>query len=120
MPGLPSLARDQTNPSQSVASLTSFVLAMSLYPDQQVHSRAEIDTVVGRDRLPTLADRPRLPRVQALLMEVIRWHLVTPQGESSKAASAPLTTMALRFTTHGGRRCDLARVLDSQGLNDHR
>jgi hypothetical protein len=53
---------------------------MLRYPDQQFRACAEIDAVVGRDRLPRLSDRPRLPRVQALLMEVIRWNLVTPQG----------------------------------------
>lgn len=37
--------------------------------------------VVGRDRLPTYADRPHLPYVNALISEVHRWHTVTPTGE---------------------------------------
>ena len=37
----------------------------------QVRAQAELDAVVGPDRLPTMADRPRLPYVNALALEVL-------------------------------------------------
>jgi len=36
--------------------------------------------VIGNDRLPTLADRPHLPYVNAIVSEVLRWNSVAPTG----------------------------------------
>ena len=46
----------------------------------QQKAQQELDRVVGRDRLPTMADIPSLPYVRAILLEVMRWHPVTPLG----------------------------------------
>ncbi|VDC05155.1 unnamed protein product [Peniophora sp. CBMAI 1063] len=62
----------------TVSALHSFFLAMTLYPEVQAKAQAEIDAVVGRDRLPTLADRPQLPYITALMNEVLRWSPVAP------------------------------------------
>ena len=51
---------------------------MSLYPDVQKRAQAEIDAVIGPNRLPTLADRSRLPYVEALVSEVLRWGPIGP------------------------------------------
>jgi cytochrome P450 len=53
---------------------------MVLYPDVQAKARAEIDRVIGRNRLPVPEDRPNLPYMEALLLEVWRWNMVAPQG----------------------------------------
>ena len=53
---------------------------MTAYPEVQRKCQAEIDTVVGNDRLPTLADRDRLPYLNTMLKEVIRWGPTTPLG----------------------------------------
>ena len=58
-----------------------FFLALSLNPDVQKKAQAELDAVIGHDRLPTLADRERLPYVNALCSEVLRWQNVAPTGE---------------------------------------
>jgi len=59
-----------------------FVLAMVLYPDVQKHAQAEIDSVIGMDRLfPTFEDRASLPYVEAILREVLRWHPIVPLGD---------------------------------------
>jgi hypothetical protein len=58
-----------------------FLLVMVLYPDVQTRSRAEIDSVVGRDRLPTFEDRASLPYVDAVLREVLRWKPIGPLGD---------------------------------------
>jgi cytochrome P450 len=58
----------------------SFFLAMTLFPAAQKSAQAEIDGVLGAGNLPTLADRSRLPYVDALVSEVLRWGVVVPQG----------------------------------------
>ncbi len=44
-----------------------FFLLMTLHPSIQKKAQAEIDDVVGRDRLPSFEDREGLPYVNALL-----------------------------------------------------
>ncbi|KAG6893612.1 cytochrome c oxidase subunit 2, partial [Termitomyces sp. T159_Od127] len=39
-------------------------------------AQAEIDSVVGNDRLFTFEDRQYLPYVDALVKEVLRWNVV--------------------------------------------
>ena len=42
---------------------------MAMNPDVQRKAQAELDAVVGRNRLPTLGDRDDLPYVEAILKE---------------------------------------------------
>ena len=49
---------------------------MSLYPDVQRRANTELDTVVGRGRLPDFADREKLPYVEAILKETLRWKAI--------------------------------------------
>jgi cytochrome P450 len=51
---------------------------MTLFPDVQKKAQAEIDVVVGTDRLPSFADRDSLPYIEALVKEVLRWNAVAP------------------------------------------
>ena len=60
--------------------LMSFYLVMLLYPSVQQKGRAEIDTIIGRDRLPSFEDREKLPYINAICMEIIRWKPVLPLG----------------------------------------
>ena len=53
---------------------------MTLFPDVQKKAQAEIDAVVGPDRLPSFADRDSLLYTEALAKEVFRWHAVHPTG----------------------------------------
>jgi len=64
----------------TAAALAVFMLAMVLYPDVMRKAQAEIDTVIGRDRMPTFADRHRLPYIRAIVKEVLRWRPVGPLG----------------------------------------
>lgn len=54
---------------------------MANYPEVQAKAQAEIDSVVGSDRLPEFSDRPNLPYVNAILLEVWRWQPVGPGGK---------------------------------------
>ncbi|TFY83648.1 hypothetical protein EWM64_g367 [Hericium alpestre] len=62
------------------SSIYSFYLAMTLHPEIQTKAQAEIDAVVGNERLPTFADRPNLPYIDAIVKEVARWNPVAPIG----------------------------------------
>ena len=53
---------------------------MALYPEVQKKAQAEIDAVVGPNRLPDFEDRPSLPYINAIVKESSRWHLVVPLG----------------------------------------
>ncbi|KAK0234231.1 cytochrome P450 [Armillaria fumosa] len=64
----------------TVASVYAFFKAMLLYPEVQAKAQAEIDAVIGDDRLPRFDDRERLPYINALVLEVFRWHTVGPTG----------------------------------------
>ncbi|KAG1729295.1 cytochrome P450 [Suillus occidentalis] len=64
----------------TTSTLMTFALAMVLYPEVQRRAQAEIDSVVGEDRLPTFEDRVSLPYVEAVLRETFRWHPILPNG----------------------------------------
>jgi cytochrome P450 len=59
---------------------------MVAFPEVQRRAQAEIDAVVGRDRLPTFADAPHLPYVRAIIKEVLRWRPIAPLGVPHAAA----------------------------------
>jgi len=61
--------------------MKSFLVAMLLYPDIQKKAQAELDSVIGRERLPTLGDRPNLPFIDATCKEVLRWRPVSPRSQ---------------------------------------
>ena len=65
---------------KTVSTMISFFLVLTLFPEVQRRAQAELDIVVGRDRLPTFDDRPRLPYIEALCKELMRWQMVTPIG----------------------------------------
>nr|VWO95057.1 N/A [Ganoderma boninense] len=60
------------------ASDTTIFVAMSLYPEVQRKAQAELDNVVGPNRLPEFEDRDALVYVNAIIKEAIRWHNVLP------------------------------------------
>ncbi|KAM5541819.1 hypothetical protein V8D89_004548 [Ganoderma adspersum] len=64
--------------SQSNAEMGAFFLAMALHPEVQKKAQAELDEVVGADRLPEFSDRASLPYVNAVVKEVLRWHPAGP------------------------------------------
>ena len=57
---------------------------MALYPNVQKKAQAELDEVVGPDRLPDHTDSNALVYVNAIVKEALRWHVVVPQGISHR------------------------------------
>ena len=68
---------------QTATALSNFALAMTLYPEVQRRAQAELDAVVGRDRLPTFEDRRQMPYVENVAREALRWKVVTNLGASA-------------------------------------
>ena len=58
--------------------MQALFLAMAIYPEVQKKAQAEIDTAVGPHRLPDFEDRPSLPYINAIVKELMRWHVVVP------------------------------------------
>ncbi|ETW76925.1 cytochrome P450 monooxygenase 16 [Heterobasidion irregulare TC 32-1] len=71
----------------TVSALSSFFLAMVLYPEAQDKAQKEIDTVVGNERLPEFSGEASLPYVGALVKEVLRWRPVLPLAIPHRASS---------------------------------
>jgi Cytochrome P450 len=49
---------------------------MTLHPEVMKMAQAEIDAVVGNDRLPGFEDHENFPYVDTLAKEVLCWHSV--------------------------------------------
>ena len=60
------------------ATITWMLYYAIRHPDIAAKVQAELDEVVTRDRLPTLADREHLPMTQAFLLETFRHASVVP------------------------------------------
>jgi cytochrome P450 len=63
---------------QTHTAIDNFVAAMLYFPDVQAKAQAEIDRVVGPERLPSFDDRAQLPYIQAMVLETLRWRTITP------------------------------------------
>lgn len=53
---------------------------MALFPDVQRKAQEEIDRVFGKPTFPTMADREKLPYIEAVVKEALRWHTVANLG----------------------------------------
>ncbi|XP_012643912.2 cytochrome P450 1B1 [Microcebus murinus] len=77
---VPATVTDIFGASQDTLStaLQWLLLFFISYPDVQARVQAELDQVVGRDRLPCMDDQPNLPYVMAFLYEVMRFSSFVP------------------------------------------
>ncbi|TFK32282.1 putative monooxygenase [Crucibulum laeve] len=64
----------------NMSTVLSFFLAMALYPEIQSKAQAEVDAVVGFERLPEINDKTSLPYVRSIVTEVMRWRPAMPLG----------------------------------------
>lgn len=53
--------------------LQTFFMIMALHPSVMQKAQQELDAIIGPSRLPTFADQPSLPYIQALIKEIHRW-----------------------------------------------
>ncbi|XP_059261457.1 cytochrome P450 1B1 [Mustela nigripes] len=77
---VPATVTDIFGASQDTLStaLQWLLILFTRYPDVQARVQAELDQVVGRDRLPCLDDQPKLPYVMAFLYEAMRFSSFVP------------------------------------------
>ncbi|KAG9310289.1 cytochrome P450 [Chiua virens] len=64
----------------TAAAISIAIMAAALHPEAQARVQEELDTIVGRDRLPTFADQEMLPHVTAFTLESFRWRPVSIGG----------------------------------------
>ncbi|EXJ68791.1 uncharacterized protein A1O5_07722 [Cladophialophora psammophila CBS 110553] len=62
----------------SSAVITSCIQALTKWPHIQKKAQQEIDAVVSEDRSPVWSDYAKLPYVNAIVKEAMRWRPVTP------------------------------------------
>lgn len=60
----------------TAGSLLTIVLALAKHPHVQKRAREEIDRVCGTDRGPSWSDFEKLPYVNAVIKEALRWRPV--------------------------------------------
>lgn len=64
----------------TAATLCTFMLAITKFPEVLEAAQEELDRVVGPDRLPTFEDEERLPYIRAMVKETLRWRPVAVLG----------------------------------------
>ena len=79
--------------------MNTFVLMMCLHPHVQARAQQELDSVIGTERLPAMADREKLPYVNACVRELLRLYPVAPLGKTQKSTSP---FIGLRFSFLSG------------------
>ena len=57
------------------------LLALLHHPELVARAQAELDKVVGRDRLPNFDDYESLKFIEAITLEAMRWRPVAPLGK---------------------------------------
>lgn len=71
----------------TASTLCSAFLALVTHPSVLKAAQAELDSVIGTDRLPTFADEPNLPYIRALAKETLRWRPVAVLGGTPHAST---------------------------------
>lgn len=71
----------------TASTLCTAFLALVTNPSVLQTAHAELDRVVGSDRLPTFADEPNLPYLRALCRETLRWRPVAVLGGTPHAST---------------------------------
>jgi len=69
----------------TAAALGVVTMAAACHPEAQARVQAQIDKVVGRQRVPTFEDEEALPEVTAFFLEAYRWRPVTAGGFAHRA-----------------------------------
>jgi cytochrome P450 len=64
----------------TVSMVHTFFMCMTMFPEIRKRAREELDCVVGLDRLPKISDRDKLPYMQAVVLEALRWAAPAPSG----------------------------------------
>ena len=69
---------DSADEDEEDATLEGLLLALSLHPEVLRKAHAELDEVVGPDRMPNFDDKDSLVYVNAIIKESLRWNPALP------------------------------------------
>ncbi|RYC65168.1 hypothetical protein CHU98_g1038 [Xylaria longipes] len=78
-------------------TLTWFLCAMLVFPEVQERAKAELDRVVGADRMPSPEDEPNLQYIRGCVKESLRWMPVTIMGAMPHALTQDDQYMGFRL-----------------------
>jgi hypothetical protein len=85
--------------SDTTSSFTqTLVLALTAFPEVQTKAQAELDRVVGDDRMPTYEDYEKMPYLRAVVNEVHRFRPNAPI--IPHAATADVTVRIFYTSIH--------------------
>lgn len=73
------------------------ILALVLHPEVMKRAQAQLDAVVGRDRLPSLNDQAQLPYIEAIVKESMRWRTTAPMGLPRRATQVILRVIKMHL-----------------------
>ncbi|KZT58457.1 cytochrome P450, partial [Calocera cornea HHB12733] len=80
-------------------SLRAFTLALLHHPHVVQEAQKQLDAVCG-ERPPTFQDRERLPYVDAVIRETLRWRPPLPLGIAHRASEVRLNVLSSGFYTN--------------------
>ncbi len=63
-------------------------MVMDLHPQIQQRAFEELVGVVGRERLPAVTDKDKLPYLSAVIKETMRWSPVLPLSQLAQVMSS--------------------------------
>ena len=70
---------------------------MAMHPEAQLKAKKEVDNIIGLGRLPMIEDQEEMVYIQALILELFRWHQVTPLGKLATITPSMLFIKHLIF-----------------------
>lgn len=74
-------------------------MALVMNPAVLKKAQAELDGVTGGERLPAFDDRPKLPYIEALMLEVLRWNCVTTGAGQTRLHNKSTCFLLIGFVT---------------------
>ena len=74
------IARDLTIAGTDTTTVTLLwgMIMLANNPEIQKRIQSEIDSIVARDRFPSVNDQPNLPYLEASILELMRWRTLVP------------------------------------------
>ena len=74
------IARDLTIAGTDTTTVTLLwgMIMLANHSEIQKRIQNEIDSIVARDRFPSLDDQPNLPYLEASILELMRWRTISP------------------------------------------
>ena len=76
------IARDLTLAGTDTTTVTLLwgMIMLANNPEIQERIQSEIDSIVARDRFPSVNDQDNLPYLEASILELMRWRTIVPFG----------------------------------------